>query len=294
MEERILDKIRKVLALTTSPVEGEAQAAAAMLQKLLAKHNLQMADLEQRGAAKAGISTKNLDLGKAAFKWKHNLAFGMADFYFCHAVFQTRTGFTFVGRPDNVETLEALYNWLVEQIKVIARETRRQQATHIDPLRWQLHFGLGAVNRLLERLKEQRDAESAEVTALVLSHRAEISDWLEEHHGFRVDGRRTKSMQEWYDRRTEQNRKHAEAREAMMATDPEAWYEMHPEERPEARAKAEEEARKRNEAWEKKYRARAQREPKVDWEKEMQAGIARRAGCEAADSINLQPFLKRG
>lgn len=48
MEEKIIEKIRKCLALANNnPSEEEAKAAALMAQKLLAKYNISLVDVEQ-------------------------------------------------------------------------------------------------------------------------------------------------------------------------------------------------------------------------------------------------------
>lgn len=293
VNEGIVEKLRKVLALTNSPIEGEAQAAAEMLQKLLTAHNLSVADLEKRGQAKPGIRKGEHDLGKAAFTWKLDLAEAIADHYFCYPLVDRRTkSVAFIGRPENVESLQMLYAWVIDQIKRLSTSTRKEHIDttheHIDPLRWQVNFGIGAVDRLRGRLREKRQRESADntVTTLVVSHRSEISDWTEEHFGYRTDGRPTKREKAW----------HAEeARMQQMKTDnPEEYYKQRPWETPEAQTAQE----KRNEQWRKKEEQRAKRctgralrEPKVDYEKEEQAWTARESGRDAGDKVNLEPFL---
>lgn len=44
--EKIIERVRKLLALATSSNEHEAALAAAHAQRLLAEHNLAMADIE--------------------------------------------------------------------------------------------------------------------------------------------------------------------------------------------------------------------------------------------------------
>lgn len=314
MDRNLIDTLRKVLALTTSPAEGEAQAAAATLARLLSKHNLSIADLESKGAAKPGVRERGHDLGKAAFKWKLDLAEGIAEFYYCAPMINriTKT-VAFVGRPDNVDALTMLYVWVIEQVKGIATTERRAHhdttGEHIDPLRWQVNFGEGAVIRLVGRLRElkarqQEDMarnEDGDVVGLTLHHSAEASDYLEENYGYRLDGKLTKKQQEREDR----YQREREAQDEMKircqgAGDMEPYYKAYPWERPtvvtdEQRvqwAKEEEEARKR-EARNAKRRT-GRREAAVDWDKEVQADTARKAGNAAAGKVNLQPFISSG
>lgn len=313
---RIIDKLRKVLALTNSPVEGEAQAAAAHLQRLLTEYNLSVADLEARGNAKPGVRKDSHDLGKAAFKWKLTLADEIAEFYYCHPMvnYYTKT-VAFVGRPDNVESLKMLYVWVIEQIKRIARDERRahfdKTGEHIDPLRWQVAFGEGAVERLIDRLhvmrkemeaRAQEDADG-ETTALVVvsdERKREISDFLEEQGLRRIDGRETKREREWREKREAENARLAKLKE----TDLEAYYEECPWERPETPEEIEERNKRNAEYQKKEERNRRRRENyvprgygrerRVDWDKEDQTSTARESGRKSASKINLQPFIGDG
>lgn len=311
MDSNLIEKLRKILALTASPVEAEAALAATRLQELLTKHNLSIADLEQRGAKAPEMREQGHDLGKAAFKWKLDLAEGIAEFYYC-APMVNRYAKTvrFVGRPDNVEALQMLYSWVIEQIKEIAKNARREHfdttGEHIDPLRWQVSFGEGAVSRLITRLREmkarqQEDMsrnEYGDVTALAVHHQSEISDYLEAEYGYRTDGKLTKKQQEREDRW----RKEREAKDELRVRceesgDMEPYYTAYPQERPEVVAARHAQWEKDNKEWERRERRNAARrtgytrERKVDWDAEDQKSAARESGRKNADKVNLQPFL---
>lgn len=309
LDERIINRLQKVLALTTSPMEGEAQAAAAKLAELLTLYNLSIADLEMRGKAeKPGVKEEGHDLGKAAFTWKLNLAEGIARFYYCYPmVDRKQKSVAFVGRKDNVESLKMLYGWLIDQIRRISADERKlhvqNTGEHIDPLRWQVNFGIGAVNRLKERLaekaKQEQEANKA-VMALVVHHDTEISDYLEQQYGWRADGKRTKEQERW-EREYQERQK---AREDLKAKDPEEYYRQYPWDRPEDPAEVE----KRNREWRKKQdrreRARARyyethgrsgRQKtftEEDYRKMEQGRRSKQAGYAAGDKINLEPFVE--
>lgn len=305
INERIVEKLKKVLALTTSPMEGEAQAAASKLEELLTLHNLSMADLEMKGKVeKAGVQENDHDLGKAAFTWKLNLAEGIANFYYCHPMVNRREKTVrFIGRKDNVESLKVLYSWLIDQIKRISGDERKAYmenvGEHIDPLRWQVNFGIGAVSRLQERLKEkaQRDREaSKEIMALVIHHESEISDFLEKEYGYRTDGKETEQQKRWKKEREERRRKEQELKEK----DPEAYYQMYPWERPmtekeKARAEKKEakEQARRDRAWERRSNKRRYRMYSAEELRKMEQGEqSKRAGYKAGNKINLEPFVE--
>lgn len=296
--ENLIEKLQKILALTNSPMEGEAQAAAAMVQKLLTKYGLTMVDLEKKGAAAPGITKGGHDLGKAAFTWKLDLADAIADHYFCHPMINRASKtVSFIGRPENVESLKMLYAWLIDQIKRIAAEERKLQGQHIDPLRWQVNFGVGAVERLSTRLEEIKAGRQADANtmALMLHHSTEISDYLEEQYGYRTDGRNTKEQA----KRRAEIKAYREAKEALLASDPDAYYKQYPYEHPDAVAALKAQYAKENADWVKREARNAKKRtgragPRVDWVKSDQAYEAKRAGRGAADRINLQPFVTGG
>lgn len=305
VSERIVEKLRKVLALTNSPMEGEAQAAAYKLEELLTMYNLNMADLEMKGAAVTSkVQENDYDLGKAAFTWKLDLAEGIANFYYCHPIVDRKAKTVlFVGRKDNVESLKMLYGWLVDQIKRISSDERKSHilssGEHIDPLRWQVNFGIGAAKRLKERLKEralrEREANQA-ITALVVHHESEISDYLEKTYGYRTDGKRTAQQEAWHKEYMERQK----AREELKARDIEAYYDMYPWERPLSEAEqkkrdakyAKQQAR-RDKAWERQYHNRRTKTYSKEELRTMeQKGRSKDAGYKAGNKINLEPFVE--
>lgn len=154
-KERMMERLRKLLEVQNrAATEAEAQQAATLLQRFLTEHNLSVADLERRGQTAPQMAEGQHDLGKAAWKWKLDLAEGIAEFYYCAPLVDRRTKtVAFAGRPDNVEALTMLYAWVCDQIKQVATSERRSHfestGEHIDPLRWQINFGEGAAERII-------------------------------------------------------------------------------------------------------------------------------------------------
>lgn len=207
-----------------------------------------------------------------------------------------------------------LYSWLIEQIKQISSAKRKEHEAatgeHIDPLRWQVNFGVGLVSRLQERLdeikrKQQEDAGSA----LVIHHQSEISDYMEAKYGYRTDGRKTKREEEreayWAQQAAEweKTRQEAAARKAKLKEeDIEEFYRQYPEEKPRTAhqkkqdaARAEKESAKYWDRYHAKREREARREANLSPEerrKRQQAADAHTTGAKAAKEVNLEPFLK--
>ncbi len=301
INERIVEKLQKVLALTNSPMEGEAQAAAHKLEELLTLYNLNIADLEMKGKAKSNVLEEDHDLGKAAFTWKLNLAEGIANYYYCCPIVNRYAKTVkFVGRKDNVESLKMLYGWLIDQIRRISGDERKlyMQRTeeHVDPLRWQVNFGVGAVSRLKEMLKEKTDRNNQSVMALVVHHETEISDFLEKKYGYRTDGKKTEQQKKWDKEREEHEQKKRELKEKDL----EAYYEKFPWEKPlteKEKVRLAKEQEKRDRAWEKRWERQCNRRryktySEEELKKMRQSENSRKAGYEAGKRLNLEPFIE--
>lgn len=311
-QKRLMSKLGKLLEVRDrAATEGEAANAATILSRFLDDHNLSIADIEKRGQAAPGVEERGFDLGKAAFKWKLNLADGIAQFYYAASIVDRQTKkVAFVGRPDNIEALSMLYGWVIDQVKQIATAERRRHfdetGEHIDPLRWQVSFGEGAVERLIIRLKEmkarqQEDMsrnEYGDIVGLVVHHATEASDFLEAKYGYRKDGKRTRREQDAVDRYNAR----AQARDDLKSLceangDMEPYYAEFPWDRPLTPEQEAEQERETLAAMKKLARNRKRRtggggrEAKVDERKEDQAYTAKSAGRSAADKVNLQPFI---
>ena len=86
--EDIIEKIQKVLELAKrGGTEGEANAAMHKVLELLAKHNLNMSDVEQHEEKPEDIVELSSDAGKQ--QWQAIIWNAMADLYFCR-VFSRR------------------------------------------------------------------------------------------------------------------------------------------------------------------------------------------------------------
>jgi hypothetical protein len=131
---RLLDKIRKLLALATSPNENEAMAAASKVASLLAEHNLSMDEVtakESNGPLLGvdGVKTSSVP-------WRRGIAVNVAALYFSKYVFQfwkepttTRPcGYVrydlhhFFGEKHNVDIAILMFKYLMKTTERLAKE----------------------------------------------------------------------------------------------------------------------------------------------------------------------------
>lgn len=117
MEEKIIEKIRKCLALANNnPSEEEAKAAALMAQKLLAKYNISISDVESLEAANEEIAEevvwyKSIVKGVAR-AWKYELAGIVAKNFRCKYFFYGKKGVAFYGHKTDAEAAVEVYKYL--------------------------------------------------------------------------------------------------------------------------------------------------------------------------------------
>lgn len=142
-EEKIIDKVRKLLALATSSNEHEAAAAAAKAQELLLKYNLSesqvtIGDLEEKAEHSEFYE-------KYKSGWMGQLMYGICQSLCCEMVSSTQyKGKTFhiFGKPSNIEVATYLYEYL------------RREVIKIQPHYNKLAFSMGAVVTINKKLRQ--------------------------------------------------------------------------------------------------------------------------------------------
>lgn len=130
----VIEKVRKLLALSKSPNEKEAQAAAEKAQELLAKYNLSMSAVEGSRATE----TYGTEIGSITRSqpWRRRLYNAVAALYFCKYFFTTRKreawqrqkGFIrvdehyFVGERHNTSVAALVAQYLEDTINRLAKD----------------------------------------------------------------------------------------------------------------------------------------------------------------------------
>lgn len=167
----LLARIRKLMALADADRnsnEHEAAAAAAKVQALLAEYNLTMEEVRGTGEKAADARNQELTERRAGFKWQVDLMAALGETYFClHFVEEKLVERTnpknrwkglrksrfhvLIGRPVNIQTTIAMYDYLVKAILRHANEAGFEHGTSDCSA-----FFDGAVLRLSQRLRDAR------------------------------------------------------------------------------------------------------------------------------------------
>lgn len=197
--DKLLDRVRKLLALAESPNVHEAALAAARAQALIDAHRLQgLLDAEDDAPVTDGRSAP-LESGRRLRKWKVVLASGLAEVNGCLA-YTERVGkmkrIVLVGTEDDRAAVSMLWDWLVRRIEWLS-------ATHGagQDRRWHDAFRIGAAQTIAGRLRmsQQEGTARLESAALVVvsaglaRRQSRVSDFardrlnLKPGRGIRVD-----------------------------------------------------------------------------------------------------------
>ncbi len=168
-----LGRVRKLLALATSPNPHEAALAAARAQTLIERHRLQVW-IEASDAAESDpdpivdARDEPLEVGRRIRKWKSALASTLAQANGCVAYTLDRgkeSAIILVGRSRDRAAVLELWSWLVKRIEWLSA-THGQGQTK----KWHEAFRLGVVDSVAQRLREGASEAHAglEATALVV------------------------------------------------------------------------------------------------------------------------------
>lgn len=130
-EEKSIDKIKKLLALASSPNEHEAQSALLKAQELLAKHNLTMEDVTDCNITEDVIQY-NFEVSFTKMEWRMILATIIADNFRCYCwgnIGGSRgygVGFTFLGKESDVEICKTIYIYAKKCIETNIKRLQKE------------------------------------------------------------------------------------------------------------------------------------------------------------------------
>lgn len=169
--EDVIYKIQRLLALSKSSNENEAQNAMMMAQRLLIKYKLSIKDVEQYKKEFIKVDENRTGIKFRGSNWKSNLARIIADNFGCYLFY--RTGRTheicFYGKEEDIIICNIMLEYAIKSIntngdKLIKKLKQDKRRKHFNGIK--NDYALGFVKGLDERFKEQ--LKSNEEWALVL------------------------------------------------------------------------------------------------------------------------------
>lgn len=123
---KIISKIEKLLALAgNNPSENEAQAALLKAQQLMAEHNLDMAQFQDKPQEKKEAVTEYFK-GYHNTSWAISLAKVICNNFRCNLLRSKGYGLVFIGLKDDVAICKAVFTFASKTLEKNMMKLRRQ------------------------------------------------------------------------------------------------------------------------------------------------------------------------
>jgi|GEM_PF-5700350 len=169
--EKIVEKIKKLLAMAGGNSINEAAIAAAKAQELMEKHSIIEAMLAEKSTDPTITQTSIWSGGKVP-TWVLQLAMGLGEVNRCKVWYQAgrrSRGYNgyikAAGTPGSLEKMALLLNWLMRETDRLYSEEKPDHFDRGDGKRWANAFRLGASSTIVLRLKGATAKARREMTA---------------------------------------------------------------------------------------------------------------------------------
>jgi hypothetical protein len=167
----IIEKVRKLLALSNSCNEHEAALAARHVQRLLSEHNLAMSDIEA-GVANSTADRVDVSAARNLPKWVRALSGSVGNAFDCQVLHMpSRANLVFIGVGADPEVASYTFSYLERTVrKLCAAYLKTMTANSYSRRQRELarhSYYLGAVSAISDNLREQKQQTPVTPNALV-------------------------------------------------------------------------------------------------------------------------------
>lgn len=195
---KILDKIRKLLALSKSPNENEAAVALAMAQELMLRYNIDNIDLEQESTE--DIIEIDFKISYQAEESSLRFVYWLGKAFFVKPILikrnigQDKIKFEryirFIGKQADVAVTTYVFSYMMTIL-----DNKGKEYTKKIKIRKDYDFGfVTAVCEKLEKIEEDKRNstiftvnEAKNESALILSSRSLIQSFIKEKYGDKIN-----------------------------------------------------------------------------------------------------------
>lgn len=180
------EKIKKLLALSKSPNEHEAQAALTKAQQLMAEHKISMAEVQDVGKREALEKKTGVTFSARRDPWILRLSNIIAENYCCKAISYRESGkqtqsLYFVGLDEDIEICMIAFNYASDCIRSEIKDRSETGKLLGYPHKTILEICNGYAYGFLAGLKEAFEEQKSEAGwGLVLSLPSEVNEKLKE------------------------------------------------------------------------------------------------------------------
>lgn len=175
-QEKIADRIRKLLELSHSDNEHEAATAAARAAQLMSDHSITEAMIEVVAADETAphvperIIESGLDeKSKERIAWRDRIVSALATSLDCER-FYTKGNLIAFGRESNVQTWKYTATYLIAEVDRLANEAWLREGADLvavgaSPRNWKAAFRLGVADTIHDRIYTEHYARKAKEKA---------------------------------------------------------------------------------------------------------------------------------
>lgn len=184
-QENVIERVRKLLALSESPNENEAKAALQKAYDLLAKHKLQIQDVEGVNAKDINIIRKITDISFTRQKgyWKYCLIEAIANNY-CVGIFtnyqkgKRKRNVVLMGAEEDLLLCLELYDFASKYVEDFSKIIKRvKKYTTAEMTKIENAYGIGFSEGVNDMFEEQRK-NNEEEWGIILSTPKEVQDYI--------------------------------------------------------------------------------------------------------------------
>lgn len=177
-KEKIVDKIRKLLALSESSNEHEAMLAMENANKLLMKYNLEMSDISEIDLNE--MVEDNILSGKRIMNYKSTLLNSIMRLNNCEMIIHNKIGkektIKALGRKHNIQVSISMYEWLTVTMDKLAKKER---GVNLNSFKIGFAHSISQkVNEIIKERDKQKNEFDKNCTALVVQEKALVKQFM--------------------------------------------------------------------------------------------------------------------
>lgn len=153
MDNKIIEKIQKLLSLAESPNKNEAESAMAKAQQLMTKHNIEMQTVENHDSEYINMTTETYGRASIQDKYINDI---LVKFFFVRLVQSRRNSGLFlniVGEKNNVKTAIHMRQYLKNVFNTLWQEYRKETGAKANAKQ---SFFFGIWKGFSEKMQEER------------------------------------------------------------------------------------------------------------------------------------------
>ena len=157
MEQEIVKKIKKLLALSQSDNKHEAESAMLKAQELLVKYNLEIKEVNEFKEQDVNEDITEITFTKA--KWKGKLAGLIANNFKCKMYYMTyrHHAVTFLGLDEDVSICKVMTEYAIKLIKSESKKIAKNYRDNgLSTKGIENDFALGFIEGLRKKFNEQK------------------------------------------------------------------------------------------------------------------------------------------